>query len=223
MVIRKSVNSTSLAWSWFGLFAILAILVQVNAGILQTVDQNAFQAIATLNTDSMTHFFTIVTTLASPLVTLLIALLVAVALYWQHQRLVGLLVITTMVGSDGVAFICKELFKRSRPTQQLLADSGYSFPSGHVFGTVLLFSILLTLSHAYLKTWPLQLGLGVLGLGWIVIVMVARVYLRDHYATDTIGSVCLASGCWQLAQTWFWHWSSPVLAFLQRRQKQPLK
>ncbi|MFC6181543.1 phosphatase PAP2 family protein [Lactiplantibacillus daowaiensis] len=220
--MKKSYYSTQLAWSWLGLFAILAILVSVNAAVLQGFDQNAFQLIATLNANTMTHFFTFVTMAASPAITIVIAIVIAAGLYVRHQRLTSLLVISTMFGGDVIAFICKEIFRRSRPTQQLLADSGYSFPSGHVFGTVLLVSILLTLSRAYLRTWPLQLGVSLLGIAWIIIVMVARVYLRDHYASDTVASVCLASGCWQMAQTWFWHWSTPVVNFFHRRQNRPL-
>nr|WP_226997998.1 phosphatase PAP2 family protein [Pediococcus damnosus] len=43
-------------------------------------------------------------------------------------------------------------------------------------------------------------------------VAISRVYLRDHYLSDVLASVCLASGWWLLV--------TPAEAFIQAKMRQ---
>ncbi|WP_318766454.1 phosphatase PAP2 family protein [Lactiplantibacillus carotarum] len=215
-MFKRTDHERQLAWSFFGIFAMLAILVKVNATIIQQFDNWSFETIATLNNNGLTKVFKLVTTLGSPAVTLVVALIFGGLLYLNHQHTLGILAVTTMFGGDALALVVKFLVQRARPTQQLLADSGYSFPSGHVFGTTLLVTILLAIGLPMLKSQPLKVGLTLLGIAWVLLVLISRIYLRDHFASDTVGSVVLASGCWQQGRAWFWSWRPRAHAILNR-------
>ena len=106
----------------------------------------------------------------------------------------------------------KLLIDRSRPLHQLVLDHGASFPSGHTFCTALLVFTLWTLCLPHIQDQESQLITILIGIGWIAMVAISRVYLRDHYLSDVLASVCLAGGWWLLI--------TPAQAFIQTKMRQ---
>lgn len=217
-MLKRKGNEHGLAWLFLGIFAILAILVKMNASSIQSIDDQGFQWLANLDGTGVTAFFSGIATLASPAVTVLLMVVFGGFLYLKHYRLLGLFAITTFIGGDALALGVKYLVARLRPSNQLVADTGYSFPSGHVFGTVLLVTIVLSLGLQFIASRPLRVGLIVLGIVWILLVMISRVYLRDHYTSDVAGSWLLAEGCWYQAKAWFCRWEPQLLTKLNQRR-----
>ncbi len=217
-MLKRKGNEAGLAWLFLGAFVILTMLVKVDASSIQMIDDQGFQLLANLNGTVATKLFTGVATLASPVMTVLAMLIFSGVLYLKHYRLLGLFALTTFIGGDAIALGMKYLVARLRPSNQLVADTGYSFPSGHVFGTVLLVTILLAIGLRFVGSQPLRFGLVIVGILWVILVMISRVYLRDHYTSDTLGSVLLAEGCWYQAKAWFCRRESQLLARLNRRQ-----
>ncbi|ETY72810.1 hypothetical protein LFAB_15670 [Lactiplantibacillus fabifermentans T30PCM01] len=211
MLINQG-NERQVAWSFFGLFAILAILVKINASIIQTIDQAGFDLLSHLDSPTLTQFFKVIATLGSPAVTVVVAVVFGGVLFLKHYRSLGILAVTTMFGGDAVALLFKNLVQRNRPTQQLVPDTGYSFPSGHVFGTMLLVAIVVGISLQFISSQPWRWTVIIAGILWVLLVMVSRVYLRDHFTTDTVGSLCLASGTWYQAKAWFARWQPKLAA-----------
>ena len=72
-----------------------------------------------------------------------------------------------------------------------VAESGFSFPSGHVTATMAsMFAIFLNTNKK--KTWPLLI---------VVILMgISRNYLMVHYPTDVVGAI-ISGGCAALIST----------------------
>jgi membrane-associated phospholipid phosphatase len=78
---------------------------------------------------------------------------------------------------------------------QLVAVSGFSFPSGHAAASALLAGTLIWLAgRAGLPRRP-RLVVGAVLLGWAVLVGVSRIYLGVHWVSDVVGS-------WLLAAAW---------------------
>jgi undecaprenyl-diphosphatase len=118
-----------------------------------------------------------------------ITVLVAVALWWRHQPLAaGLIVLTGLLRP--ISLLLKEVVERPRPTGDLLpvieGASGYSFPSGHVFGTVLLVGCLAWL-FLERETDQTRRRLIVGAAGAVIALMgLQRVYAGAHWPTDAV-------------------------------------
>jgi len=141
-----------------------------------------------------------VTSLAEPKLDIIWVLILAFLLWGFKFKIPALWCLATLAGGDVIASLVKDLIKRARPSAHLAIDDGYSFPSGHVFGTFLLIAmiwvILMPMILAAWKAWLLRIVLIV----WMVLVMISRVYLNAHFPTDTIGAVLLAYLWLQVAE-----------------------
>jgi undecaprenyl-diphosphatase len=92
----------------------------------------------------------------------------------------------------------KGLVERPRPmaTEGLIVQfpvGGYSFPSGHVLTYVIFYGFLAYLAYTLVSWRPLRLGLLALLLGLVALVGPSRVYLGQHWATDTLASYFLGT------------------------------
>lgn len=107
-------------------------------------------------------------------------------LWWRNSRLNALTIVLSFAGSVVFNSVLKILFARPRPTiiPQLVAESGYSFPSGHTIGAVALYG-LLAIWLWQQRRWLLAL----LCTLWPMIVAVSRVYLGVHYPSDVLASL----------------------------------
>ncbi|HEY8597897.1 MAG TPA: phosphatase PAP2 family protein [Thermomicrobiales bacterium] len=104
-----------------------------------------------------------------------------------------------------LAFLCgmlsgaiKAAVARPRPVavEGLIVEfpvGGYSFPSGHVLTYVLFCGFLAYLAYTLVRWRPLRWGLLTLLLGLIALVGPSRVYLGQHWATDTLASYFLGT------------------------------
>ncbi len=102
-----------------------------------------------------------------------------------------------LVGAGLLNFALKHVIQRPRPDQELaLAPAdGWSFPSGHALGSLVLFGMaaylltrVVSRRSAYLAVGTV-LAMAVLGIGF------SRVYLGAHWLSDVLGSY-LAGACW---------------------------
>ncbi|WP_340137597.1 phosphatase PAP2 family protein [Lacticaseibacillus paracasei] len=130
----------------------------------------------------------------------------------QQEPVVSLWFAGLQLGGSAITEGFKLLIDRSRPLHQLVLDHGASFPSGHTFCTALLVFTLWTLCLPHIQGQETQLITVLIGIGWIAMVAISRVYLRDHYLSDVLASVCLASGWWLLV--------TPAEAFIQAKMRQ---
>lgn len=80
----------------------------------------------------------------------------------------------------------KHIFLRERPTDMLVNQGGYSFPSGHSFvsmafyGLIIYFIIKSKINEKYKKIATLLLTI------LIILVGISRIYLRVHFPSDVI-------------------------------------
>ena len=92
----------------------------------------------------------------------------------------------------------KELFHRARPTEGVIAATGYSFPSGHAFASTVFYGMLVYLVWRLTeRTWARALA-AVVGPLVILAVGLSRVYLNVHFLTDVVAG-WLAGAAWLAA------------------------
>jgi len=95
----------------------------------------------------------------------------------------------------GLNILLKLALHRRRPHGRVVRTLGlqsYSFPSGHAFGSLILYGLLAYLSLKYLAQ-PLAAFITIIALIGIFLNGVARVYLGSHFPSDVLAGWCLAA------------------------------
>ena len=108
----------------------------------------------------------------------------------------------SMIGSVVLGWSLKIIVKRPRPElwPRLVQDYGASFPSGHSLYAATLAMVLILVSWKTTWRWPSV----IVGVTWLVLMGVSRIYLGVHYPTDVLAG-------WLLGITWVygvyrWMW-----------------
>ncbi|MBW4061516.1 phosphatase PAP2 family protein [Candidatus Saccharibacteria bacterium] len=109
---------------------------------------------------------------------------------WQHHYNIALVALAAL-GSLLFSALIKVIWQRTRPdTAAALGLHTYSFPSGHSYGSLVMYGLLAFLAAGHLaQVWNSVIPL----LFTLLIIMIglSRVYLGAHYPTDILGGWCL--------------------------------
>ena len=137
--------------------------------------------------------FALLTRLADTSTVIGLCILVAMVLVWCGRRWLALGWVLAVAGNGALNTTLKQVFARVRPLHDdgLVAAQGFSFPSGHSSGAVVLYGML---AYVLCRFVPprghLPLVLGAVALAFSV--GVSRVFLRVHFASDVLAG--FASG-----------------------------
>lgn len=173
------------------LFIGLAISVSIQSNWLIAIDFKLQTLISSLVSPSLTKFFSLISITGSPV--FVIGAATCLMLFFTYRRdiysasFLGL----ALIGGDALAFIAKEVIQRPRPTQRLVAESGFSFPSGHAIGSTILVIMIFIIIIPKIKSQSLKLITESLAIIWLIIIIFSRVYLRAHFPSDIVGALIL--------------------------------
>ena len=113
--------------------------------------------------------------------------------YWAAFRVVF------ASGVGGLVVLgLKLLFSRERPMEQVIEATGYSFPSGHAFGSTVFYGMMLYLTWRLTTDRRMRAAAAVVFPLVFLAVGLSRVYLNVHYLTDVVAG-WLAGGAWLVA------------------------
>lgn len=162
----------------------------------------------------LTTLMTAVSTVGGEVVLTALAVVTVAALAWRRRFDEALLLGLALGAAEALSLVLKHAVGRSRPPVGDVVgpvETTLSFPSGHTIGTAT-FALVL----AYLG-WRRSPGVrravgGLVGAGGATVLMASsRLYLGDHWLTDVLGSIALATGMLALV----------VLADLRLRRRGP--
>jgi undecaprenyl-diphosphatase len=175
-------------------FAVDAYAVALNKSTGLDHFANSIQS---MESPAMTTIMKIFTFIGSPEVVLILFVISAFVLYKVlHHRTEVVLFAAVMVGTVVVNQVLKTLFHRARPDiQQIVTETGYSFPSFHSMGSFALFGVLTFLLWRHIKTSAGRTMMIIGGVLLTLLVGISRIYLGVHYVSDVVGGY-LASGFW---------------------------
>ena len=163
---------------------VAAVAAIVFLGLLEDV------AVVRMRSDALTPVMEGLSALASPVTVLVMALVVAA---FAPGRAPGRCVVLNLACVIVLNQLLKFIVQRPRPDGfRLVAESGYSFPSGHSMFAVGFFGLLAWMVWRYEKDrgerylWSICFSL------IAVLVGLSRIYLGVHYASDVVAGFCVS-------------------------------
>lgn len=210
MEIKENKNRPIWAIIYSILFLLLFIFVKINSPIVQGIDNFVRGIIIPITNEHLTTIANIVTNFGSPMVSLILSILVLAFIFFKREYALAIWGFATLIFGNGIAYVFKHLAARPRPelSQRLAPADGFSFPSGHTFGTCMFALLIIYLIVPRIKNQTTQTVIKVLTIIWIIIIMLTRIYLRVHFPTDTFGSLLLAGAVWEFALIIWTHFFS---------------
>ncbi len=126
-----------------------------------------------------------------------ISLLIAAYLFYKKYRKDAFLLndafllAGAMFADVIIIELTKTLVHSSRPLNGIITESGFSFPSGHVISTVVLFGLI---TYFIWKHWKYSNAKILTSLFFVVVAIVVgfdRIYLNVHWFSDVLGAYSL--------------------------------
>ncbi|AUO86022.1 Phosphoesterase [Streptococcus agalactiae] len=161
-------------------FLVLTLAVESQSDMVSYLDNITSAFFQSIRNPDLTNLMTIISTVVSPLTTSLIALVILGYQYFLNQR-IAVWLFMLFFGTNALALLLKDIIARHRPMNQLVFDSGYSFPSGHTISTFLLMILVLVVARQRLRRVLSQVVFVIFALVILASVIFSRLYLENHF------------------------------------------
>ncbi|MEO7184041.1 MAG: phosphatase PAP2 family protein [Rhodoferax sp.] len=98
--------------------------------------------------------------------------------------------VLAVLGGMLLNVLIKDIFGRTRPTfsDPILSLASYSFPSGHVAGTTLLYGVIAVFITSRIDSRALRASVVFFTLCMITLVALSRLYLGAHFLSDVVAA-----------------------------------
>lgn len=192
------------SFSFWRFIAFLGVLVgafiflttNVMNGGVDKLDQYVMNVVKPLQSDFFTIIMMVFSFIGATMPVIIISCLLLLVIYRLYRNWHEvLLFIVVLSGSTALNLFLKYSFKRERPLSQLVTETGFSYPSGHMMAAVSLYGIITFLFWKHIQTFWRRILLLILCTMMILIIGFSRIYLGVHYTSDIIGAF-LISGMW---------------------------
>ncbi len=182
-------------YKWIIAFLCLIIVLMMLEDIFEneqvTLDMVVYRlVILNLRSEPLTIIMKVITNLSSAYV--LIAIAIGTLLFIKNKK-VGVCVTSNLVIATLLNQLLKYIIQRPRPEgYRLIAESGYSFPSGHSMVSMAFYGLIIYLIWKMVKNKRIKyVACGILGF-LIPMIGFSRIYLGVHYASDVIGGFAIS-------------------------------
>lgn len=181
------------------LFMILGYTVKFYPEHLEVFDSRIQTAIRGNLPQEVTAFFRSLTILGNTTTFVFVLLVAVLYLYFVKKwRIEGLFLALSGTVSGLLIVATKGLYVRLRPAiEHLVVAQGFSFPSGHSAGSMMIYGFMLIIAHQRLTSKPIRLLVEGFFLALIFLIGLSRIYLGVHYPTDVLAGFLLGFACLQ--------------------------
>ncbi len=200
MLLRRLIRQLSLRpLTLLVLIALLAafLFLALNLRDFTQINMKVNVWSASVNTGAFTSTAKLIATLFDTESLAVFSVVIAVVLFIMHSRKGGVMLLGAMAFDALLVAVTKTLIHSPRPMNMLVLDTGYSFPSGHVTGSVVFFGVLTYISWKSWNSIKARVATGGMYVAITTVVGFDRIYLNVHWFSDVIGGVFLG-GFWVL-------------------------
>lgn len=169
----------------------LWLLEEVGEGELTKLDSGAYLLfVETLRQPWLTPIMETISELAQPVV--LLVMLLTVEAFAPGRR-PGVCTAVNLACAAALNILLKQIIQRPRPDGfRLIAETGYSFPSGHSMVAMAFYGLLAWMVWHYERNrfvrWLCVIGFALV----IALIGISRIYLGVHYASDVLAGFCIS-------------------------------
>lgn len=174
------------------LFIILTILVVQNK--LVNFDNSIYKIVTANMNDNLTVFYKIFTFLGSTIFMISLCVVLFLVFILKKRKDYAFIEASVLIVSTIINNVVKFIIRRERPeVLKLVIEKSFSFPSGHTMASVSLYGIIIYLIIKSEMQKKYKIILSVI-IGIIpILVMLSRIYLGAHFASDVIGACILST------------------------------
>ena len=200
MIFKQNSHRKWLSIAYVVAFFLLELMILTNHSLVLGIDHSIQNMLGTIVSPVNTKIFSAITFLGSPMMDIFYLLIILFVLFIKGRKGASLWLAFLLVSGNIISFLVKITVKRTRPSGKIIPATGYSFPSGHVFGTTLVILALIFLILPLIQNQSAKYILTTLLIIWLIIVAISRVYLHGHFPSDVVGSVLLAGAWWECSE-----------------------
>ncbi|HEV7763988.1 MAG TPA: serine hydrolase [Thermoanaerobaculia bacterium] len=167
-------------------FIELAVSMRQQNPEVLNIDQMVYRWAASMRSSQATLFFVTFTHIGGPIGLAILALSVAGLLFLKKHRGLALYVVITGPMGGVLNILLKQVFARARPdlAEALRQAHGYSFPSGHAMGSMIVLGSLAYVMLRLQGSWRSRSAMIALLFTSVLTVGLSRVYLGVHWISD---------------------------------------
>jgi undecaprenyl-diphosphatase len=181
------------------LLAFVRITRELIEGDVGAMDSAMLLAVGKARTPWLTSTAIDVTALGSITLVVLFSAFTLVVLLVLRNRVDALHLLAASAGAGILTLATKDIIERIRPAQaqQLIAVSGFSYPSGHSLSTAALYLTIAIIACRNVENRGARAAIFIAVSLVVMMVGASRVYLGVHYATDVVSGISLGAA-WAL-------------------------
>ncbi len=165
-----------------------------------------------LRSDGGVSIFEYITALGSTKAVLILAILLTLYLYRRHGQKLASVFVWGIVVNEAIVFTLKHLVNRPRQLLAVVLETDPSFPSGHAAAAIFFYGFLVFYATKYITNRMWRGVVRVISILFVILIPVSRLYLGEHYLTDILASIIIASTVLYTTVKW-WEKASKATHF----------
>jgi len=215
LIFKQNNHRKWLSIAYVLAFFLLELMIITNNSLILGIDHSIQNSLGNLVSPVNTRIFSTITSLGSPIMDVIYLVIIMLVLFLNGKKDSSIWIGFILLSGNIISFLVKITVRRQRPLGKIIPASGYSFPSGHVFGTTLVILTLIFLVLPYLKSQATRKTITFLLIVWLIIVAISRVYLHGHFPSDVIGSALLAGAWWECCELLYFRYYKTIANVLK--------
>lgn len=177
----------------FGIiYSSMALFSEISENVvnqqIRVVDDAIVDLFLSFSSPGLYNAMITITEMGSVWFTAAISLLIILYLWFKEKDKWGILFYLISIGGGGLLILLlKEFFRIDRPSINEQIDAvGYSFPSGHAMGSMILYGFIVYLIIRSNMSKTAKVTLSIMLLSLASLIAFSRVYLSAHYPSDVV-------------------------------------